>query len=170
MLKISFSDGTIVDIEDSVLSIFQSYEQRQLWSREAGGVLIGKQVENEDHYILSAVTTPTKHDKRTRFSFTRSILSAQPFINKKWQESNGTENYLGEWHTHPETNPIPSETDKALIRQIVSDKSSPFPKVLLVIVGLNGTIYIGIADSQSSGEISMSKEIEADYEYIRSKK
>lgn len=31
MLKISLSDGTIVDIEDSVLSIFQSYEQRQLW-------------------------------------------------------------------------------------------------------------------------------------------
>lgn len=169
MLKISFSDGTIVDIEDSVLSIFQSYEQRQLWSREAGGVLIGKQVENEDHYILSAVTTPTKHDKHTRFSFTRSILSSQPFINKKWQESNGTENYLGEWHTHPETSPIPSETDKALIRQIVSDESSPFPKVLLVIVGLNGTIYIEIANSQSSGKIYTSKEIEADYEYIRSK-
>ena len=55
MLKISFADGTIVDIEDCVLSIFQSYEQRQLWSKEAGGVLIGKKLENEEHYIVSAV-------------------------------------------------------------------------------------------------------------------
>ena len=169
MLTISFSDGTIVDIEDSVLSMFQSYEQRQLWSKEAGGVLVGKQMKNENHYILSAVSTPTKYDRQTRFSFTRSILSAQPFIDKKWKESEGIENYLGEWHTHPELFPTPSETDKALIRQIVSDKTSHFSKVILVIVGLKGTIYIGIADSQNTGEISMSKEIEVNYEYIRNK-
>ena len=73
---------------------------------------------------------------------------------------------MGEWHTHPEAKPVPSETDKSLLRQIVFDRSSPFPKVLLIIVGLNGTIYIGFAVSQSSGEISMFKEVEANYEYL----
>ena len=42
MMTVSFSDGTIVDIEDGVLTKFQSFEQKQMWSKEAGGILIGK--------------------------------------------------------------------------------------------------------------------------------
>lgn len=169
MLTVSFSDGTIVDIEDEVLTTFQSFEQQQMWSKEAGGVLIGKKLMDEEHYVLSAVSTPTKQDKRTRFSFTRSKQSAQQYIDKHWIESGGIENYIGEWHTHPEINPLPSSVDKSLIRQVVSDKSSPFSKVLLVIVGQKGTLYLGIADSQGTGEISITKEIEVDYEYLRIK-
>lgn len=169
MLTVSFSDGTIVDIEDGVLTTFQSFEQQQMWSKEAGGILIGKKLMDAEHYVLSAVSTPTKQDKRTRFSFTRSKQSAQRYIDKHWTESGGIENYIGEWHTHPEINPLPSSIDKSLIRQVVSDKSSPFSKVLLVIVGQKGTLYLGIADSQGTGEISITKEIEVDYEYLRIK-
>lgn len=169
MLTVAFSDGTIVDLEDSVLSIIRSYEQRKPWSKEAGGVLLGKQVKGEDHYVITAASIPTKHDRRSRFSFTRSIKSAQPLIEKNWEESNGIENYIGEWHTHPECKPTPSGIDKALIRQVVSDKSSPFPKVFLVIAGLNGTLYLGVADTLGLGDISSSRQIEVDYEYIRNK-
>lgn len=169
MLTVSFSDGTIVDIEDGLLTTFQSFEQQQMWSKEAGGILIGKKLMDEEHYVLSAVSTPTKQDKRTRFSFTRSKQSAQQYIDKHWIESGGIENYFGEWHTHPEIKPSPSNVDQSLIRQIVSDKSSPFSKVLLIIVGQKGTLYLGLADSQGTGAISITQEIEVDYEHLRIK-
>lgn len=168
MLTISFRNGTFVDIEDSVLAVFQLFQQRNPWSKEAGGVLIGKQVENDNHYVLSAISTPTKYDKQTRCSFTRSIKSAQPFIDERWRNSGGIENYIGEWHTHPEITPVPSRIDKALIRQVVLDKSSPFSKVILIIVGLNGTIYIEAFDAESTGFASESQIIEVNYEHIRS--
>ena len=132
---------------------------------ETGGMFAGCISEDSHEAVVERLVMPSKTES-THASFMRETDGMEQTWKKLAEEGL---TYLGEWHTHPETNPIPSETDKALIRQIVSDKSSPFPKVLLVIVGLNGTIYIGIADSQSSGEISMSKEIEADYEYIRSK-
>ena len=169
MLTVTFSEGTIVDLENNVLSIIRSYEQQKLWSKEAGGVLIGKELKDTDHYIITAASTPTRHDKRSRFSFTRSMESAQPLIDRKWEESGGIENYIGEWHTHPESKPTPSGIDQALIRQVVSDNSSPFPKVFLVIGGLNGSLYLGVAETLGSGDISISRQIEVDYEYIRNK-
>ena len=169
MLTVSFSDGTVVDIEDEVLATLCSYEQRLAWSQEAGGILVGKKLLGEEHYVLSAASTPTKRDRRTRFSFTRSKQSAQTFIDKHWEVSGGVENYIGEWHTHPERNPHPSGPDRALIKQVVAHRSSPFSKVILIIVGQNATFYIGLAKVQGTGDISTHKHIEVKYEHIRSK-
>ena len=80
-------------------------------------------------------------------------MSAQRIINKKWHESNGIENYLGEWHSHPENRPTPSHIDRGLIRQVIRDGANAFKKVFLIIVGKDQSLYIGVADSEISHEI-----------------
>ena len=70
-------------------------------------------------------------DKRSRFSFIRSKISAQRIVDKKWHDSNGIENYLGEWHSHPENCPTPSHTDRELIQQVIKDDTNVFKKVFL---------------------------------------
>ena len=96
-------------------------------------------------------------DKRGRFSFVRNKVSAQRIINKKWDESNGIENYLGEWHSHPENRPTPSHIDRSLIRQVIRDGTNAFKKVFLIIVGKDQSLYIGVADSETSHEIYTSQ-------------
>ena len=100
MERIRFEDGTILYIEDIVLAKLFKYLQRSSTSKEAGGILIGKQAKGREEYYLCDVSEPSHMDKKGRFSFVRNKVSAQRIINKKWHESNGIENYLGEWHSH----------------------------------------------------------------------
>lgn len=91
--------------------------------------------------------------KNVVFSFIRSKISAQRIVDKKWHDSNGIENYLGEWHSHPENCPTPSHTDRELIQQVIKDDTNVFKKVFLIIVGKDQSLYIGIANSNISNEI-----------------
>ena len=152
MKTVMFEDGTTIHVKDCVLATMLSYVQICSTQMEAGGIILGKKVVNREEYILTEITVPSSGDKRSRFSFVRNKKSAQNVINRKWKETDGVVNYLGEWHTHPENNPIPSEIDRALLRQIINDKSNAFPKVTLMIVGTH-SIYLGLADSNISKEI-----------------
>ena len=150
---VHFEDGTILYIEDIALTKLFKYLQQSNTSKEAGGILIGKQTKGEEEYYLCDVSEPSHMDKRGRFSFVRNKVSAQQIINKKWHESNGIENYLGEWHSHPENRPTPSHVDRNLIRQIVRDGTNAFKKVFLIIVGKDRSLYIGVTNSEISREI-----------------
>ena len=68
-------------------------------------------------------------------------------------KSNGIENYLGEWHSHPENRPTPSHVDRSLMRQIIKDGTNVFKKVFLIIVGKDQSLYIGVTNSEISNEI-----------------
>lgn len=159
MKTIIFLDGTILHIEDSVLMKMFHYIQTGESDPEAGGVLLGKQIKNREEYILSDISEPTIKDKRKRFSFVRDKRSAQIIINQVWKETKGITNYLGEWHSHPECNPTPSNIDRNLIHQIINDRSNVFSKVFLIIVGLDQSLYIGMANSKISANIILSTEI-----------
>ena len=153
MESVCFEDGTILHIEDIALAKLLKYVQRNGSSKEAGGVLIGKQIQDREEYYLCDISEPSRMDKRSRFSFIRSKISAQRIVDKKWHDSNGIENYLGEWHSHPENCPTPSHTDRELIQQVIKDDTNVFKKVFLIIVGKDQSLYIGIANSDVSNEI-----------------
>lgn len=153
MHTIVFQNGTILHIEDIALEELFHYTQRGINSREAGGVLIGKKLSSKDEYIICGLTTPNVYDKRDYLSFTRSVKLHQSYINKRWKETNGIENYVGEWHTHPEVMPTPSTIDRDLIKQVVRDHTGVFGKIFLIIVGQKRTMYIGCAEIINGGEI-----------------
>src|SRR5882724_10213081 len=75
-------------------------------------------------------------DRRGRFFFHRARKPAQELVRAVWMSSDRTSQYLGEWHTHPEADPAPSDKDltdwKRLLRVTICEHSSLF----FVIVGL----------------------------------
>ena len=78
---------------------------------EAGGVLLGRFIINSKDIVVDEITVPMVGDKFSRYTFVRNAKSHQRIIDSKWQKSDRTCNYLGEWHTHPESYPSPSRVD-----------------------------------------------------------
>lgn len=105
------SDGGKLEISSHALSCMLAFVQDTRRKPEAGGVLIGRYIRDSREIVIDEVTVPMAGDCRRRFSFWRSRQPHQQALDQSWLESGGTSTYLGEWHTHPENIPIPSDTD-----------------------------------------------------------
>ncbi len=109
--------------------------------RESGGILLGNIYDNK--MVIDKITTPKWFDISSFYSFVRNKLGHQQIIKKEWRESVGSRVYLGEWHTHSEFFPNPSDRDKKLINEIGQYKNVNYP-VVMMILGLNGNIWMGV--------------------------
>ncbi|MCM3393721.1 Mov34/MPN/PAD-1 family protein [Cytobacillus oceanisediminis] len=88
------------------------YIQVKWDATEAGGILIGRILEEDGNYIIDDVTEPMPSDRRKRTRFSRKPDGHQEYFNEVWNREKGRCFYLGEWHTHPEKKPTPSFIDK----------------------------------------------------------
>jgi integrative and conjugative element protein (TIGR02256 family) len=103
---------------------------------EAGGVLLGRIIEERPDYVVDAVTKPSRWDTRSRTRFGRAEKPTQSKIVKAWKTSGGERNYLGEWHTHPEDDPTPSSIDKNEWRRLARSARFEQDALFFVIAGL----------------------------------
>ncbi|MCK9293526.1 MAG: Mov34/MPN/PAD-1 family protein [Desulfobulbaceae bacterium] len=97
-------------ITEPVVDLLMNYRQTDKWQKEAGGLLIGRHLLEEDHLVVDRITEPTWWDKRLRTFFFRSNRHNR-ILYKTWNDSNKTLTLLGLWHTHPEPIPTPSVVD-----------------------------------------------------------
>ena len=152
MMEIVFKDKTTLIIESELLEKLYSYVQVGS-APENGGVLLGKKDVESETYFVTDLSVPSSKDIKGIFSFIRNKDVTQKLIDQRWKDSDGIENYLGEWHTHPEMQPTPSSVDKKLINIIIEDKSNVFSKVFLIILGIDKSIYVGLANADISKKI-----------------
>ena len=126
-------------LEDSLFAVLEPY--RQIGEKnEAGGVLIG--IRSKYEIRVETATEPGKGDRSSRWSFERDPRRAQRSINSAWKESKGHQNYLGEWHTHPEPYPRPSLQDRTMIRQMFRETQPSVSPLLLLIFGTK-SLWLG---------------------------
>jgi len=130
----------ILKISEKVIKTFEKYEQKEGCS-ENGGILLGHVA--RDYVMIAEATTPTRFDFRTIITFVRVKIPAQLRINKVWKKSSGTLIYLGEWHTHRETNPTPSAQDKKMILKSLQETKMEIDFLYLIVVGINRTYWVG---------------------------
>jgi integrative and conjugative element protein (TIGR02256 family) len=124
--------GNLVVIMGHVLKRLLSYRQLHHLTPESAGVLIGER--RGQHLVVCDISEPGPGDIRQRYRVERRGTHHQSRVNEAFENSGGTHLYLGEWHTHPEDRPCPSETDRHSWRKnIVYDDS-----MLLLIVGRKG--------------------------------
>src|ERR1043166_5725565 len=131
--------GSRVEITPVVLHAMRRFRQVRSNQTEAGGILLGRLIEGCGDIIIDEVTVPDRSDRRSRFNFFRSKRAAQARINAAWRESGQTRNYLGEWHTHPENCPTPSEHDIENWMRIVDRSLFEQDALVFVIVGRTAT-------------------------------
>lgn len=96
-------------IPEKVVQIFESRRQ-VLNEPESGGILLGKHYVDESIEV-TAVTEPFADDVRRRYSFERRSREHTRVAKRQWKRSGEITTYVGEWHTHPETNAQPSRAD-----------------------------------------------------------
>lgn len=146
-MKFQIERSIILEISDSVLKVFKRHIQNKPLSREAGGILIGRISSRENNILIDVATSPHSNDIRKRFFFFRRKEKAQQIVNKYWQKSGGTKIYLGEWHTHPESNPNPSLHDLKNWINIFSKATYEQDFLVFTIVGTENICCWMIRDS-----------------------
>ncbi|UKH18723.1 Mov34/MPN/PAD-1 family protein [Actinobacillus pleuropneumoniae] len=103
----------VVRVDNHIITQLAAYRQKQHEQPESLGLLVGLVWENA--FWIKAITTPTPFDKLSRFLCIRTQKSADynsKLLEKLNKQSNHQWHYLGEWHTHPEICPKPSQIDK----------------------------------------------------------
>ncbi|MEK3954516.1 ribosomal-processing cysteine protease Prp [Psychrobacillus sp. FSL K6-1464] len=124
-----------------VVKSLESYKQMKKSQHESGGVLLGKVY--KDLIIVDRISEPSKEDKSGRYYFVRNVRKAQKIIEIAWEESNGERIYLGEWHTHPEDTPTPSNDDRKLLSNMLKDSHMEIDFLFMVIIG-NINPYVAV--------------------------
>lgn len=130
-----------ISLSKEVISIFKKYVQNDIKNPESGGIMTGKVYENLVEVLNCS--EPSHLDKRSRYNYNRSHKSAQIYINEKFEESEGKEIYLGEWHTHPEDIPKPSITDIKNFNKTLNKNRLNSDIHFMIIVGIKA-VYIGV--------------------------
>ncbi|WP_366526634.1 Mov34/MPN/PAD-1 family protein [Aquabacterium sp.] len=131
----------LLSFSDAVIAVFQTYVQDRQAGYEAGGILMG--TVHGQHMLVSEATQPTPHDRRSRFRFERSTRNHQGMASLRWRKSCGTVRYLGDWHTHPEESPIPSNIDRKEWAKLACQRQDGRPS-LCVIVG-SASLFVSLA-------------------------
>ena len=143
MIEFELGDLSI-KISEEVFEKMKSFIQDENHKPEAGGILIGHYLE-DNNYSITDVSSPSELDKSSRFNFIRSKKNAQKIINKIFKDSKGKKIYLGEWHTHPEDYPTPSGLDKNSILEQIRGNILNSETIFMLIIGRKG-LYISYVE------------------------
>lgn len=139
-IVISYSPYHMVCFSNRVIEKLKSFIQISPSSAEAGGLLIG--YKRGKHFEITDITYPYKGDTRNRFLFERKDKKHINKLKSIRIFSLGKKGFLGEWHTHPEKNPLPSSLDL-----IEWEKTASYNEdILLFLIVGQETIYIQTSD------------------------
>lgn len=150
-MKYRLFDKSYLYIALDVVMTFEGYIQRPGMD-EAGGILVGRCF--HDRIEIDLASTPSKKDKAGPTFFIRAKKPAQKIIDDCWKKSNGEQIYLGEWHTHSQKNPIPSNVDIVMINNMLKTSKMEISFLFLLIIGSTGNIWAGIENGTGLCQIS----------------
>jgi integrative and conjugative element protein (TIGR02256 family) len=132
--------GAMLLIEPQVLERLAGFRQMATSAPEAGGILMGYR--RGPHTHVTEPTLPAARDVQRRFGFFRHATHHQRVALRRWKESGETMDYVGEWHTHPEDDPLPSRVDLKHWREIVQASSKPM--VFLIVGRVSNWCGVGL--------------------------
>ena len=119
-----------VTFESEVLGLFERHKQLSEKSLEAGGQLFARF--NATEVVISKATGLRDGDKRGRYLFWPNRKKEQNEIKELFGEGY---HYVGDWHTHPEPVPTPSNTDLVNILECYNQSKHDLKYFIMVIVG-----------------------------------
>lgn len=123
------------DVLDSITADAARYAGRS----ERGGIFIG--LRRGPHIEIKEATLPMRWDLGSMFAFRRSSRGHQAVALRRWRETSHTMDWVGEWHSHPQSIPTPSGIDWGSWREITADRSAP---MVFLIVGYAAQ-WVGLA-------------------------
>lgn len=99
---------------------------------ETGGILLGR-VENDGTAHVRHAGTPGPAAIRTPNYFLRDLAHAQRLAEAAFRVDGSI--WLGEWHTHPRTDAVPSPRDLHTYFTLLANPVLAFDVVLAIVIG-----------------------------------
>jgi len=151
---ISESGQTVILI-DAVVGHLDHHRQRTPGSREAGGQLFARFDGNAIQ--VERTTGPRPSDRRRRMSFIPDRLAERREIKRLFREGLC---YVGDWHTHPEPCPIPSQTDIDSFQDMFRKSRHRLASFVMVIVGTADPptgLFVALCNSEGVRKLAVSR-------------
>lgn len=131
----------VIDISDKVISNMKLFLQNKPFINESGGVLLGYKVKKQDVIIIDDLSLPDKKDESSVVKFIRKSISHILKIKKASLDNSFC---IGNWHTHPVSNPYPSLTDLSTWKEELFKCKSSFGFQVYIICGIDGfRVWLG---------------------------
>lgn len=111
-------------------------ELRRAESREIGGVLVA---EHTGSATFRLADLSVQRCGGSRAHFVRDPAHSKAFLDEFFARTGNDYqkfNYVGEWHSHPLFEPVPSQKDLASMKEIVEDPNVGVNFAVLMIVSL----------------------------------
>ena len=102
---------------------------------ETGGIILGERDETLKIMWVDEFSPPPSDSTLTPTEFICGTRGTAQLHAKRDRESCGSIRYIGMWHTHPESLPVPSLTDLLAVSKLHSETGSQFAHSLMVIIG-----------------------------------
>ena len=100
-----------IKVCQNIINTMYKYIQKDFFSKESGGILIGKENKSNENMIINHITIPLPKDKIKHNRFIRKDKGHIEIFKNFYNSSNKTLRYIGEWHTHFESVPNFSSID-----------------------------------------------------------
>jgi integrative and conjugative element protein (TIGR02256 family) len=126
-------------IEKAAYSIMQKLADSH-FPLETGGMLLGYLGGNGEA-VVTNIIGPGPNAVHGRFRFVPDGEYQQAALEKAFWGSEGQETYLGDWHTHPKGNPVPSYFDKRTLAKIAKEPASGIAKPIMAILGYGNPVW-----------------------------
>lgn len=141
------ASSQILVLTDHVLAHFRIHRQARWHSREAGGQLFARI--DGPSIVVSEATGPRPSDRRGWNRYVPDRRAEQIEITSRHKLGL---DYVGDWHTHREDVPTPSETDIQNIGECVRRSRHELRGFLLIVVG-RANPPLGLHVSMHDGKV-----------------
>lgn len=144
-----------VSLSGRALDVMSGYRQMKKRSKEAGGQLFAEF--RDGGVVIVEATTPKLLDYRGRYTFRPIRWIQQREIRQRYRRGL---HFVGDWHTHPEPVPKPSQVDIESIQECFRNSKHDLTGFLLVILGTLPPpkgLYVGLVTSERLIEIALTR-------------
>lgn len=115
---------------------------------ETGGILVGY-FENGVLYITCASDSGPQSTE-SPFLFSRDVDYCQDFLDRIETASLQKIQYVGEWHSHPQSTHIPSQTDIKSLKDIASQHHYAVKEAVSIIISKDNELGVTIHQNVGS--------------------
>jgi len=102
---------------------------------ETGGILLGERDESLKIMWVDEFSPPPCDSKQTPSEFICGTRGTADLHQKRDRMSRGSIRYIGMWHTHPESYPLPSGTDIQAMAALSEETGGLLAHSLMIVIG-----------------------------------
>lgn len=109
------------------------------YPNEYGGLLVGRYSASMNMVTVNNLILPREYSS-SRFHFNRGVKGIKKILEYYYKKTPPLF-YVGEWHTHPDSAPVPSPTDFNAMRDIVASPQVQIENPILLIMNITKQTY-----------------------------